>query len=220
MMRILILVLLLSVTAPGALGAATPADVIREIQANLDRAPWEAVMAGRVRTPDGAMEDTEFLLRVVPRPERVARMEFRKPESLEGDFIVMTPTEIWNYSYNTNQLVITPLARAQGAGQRGNLLMLGDLERLLSKVTFQIVGDEQTPAGAAWRIRGRAKDSSVGFAEIELLVLKQGPTPVSVRLTDAAGKLQVDLGFRSFRRSTLTAEILKAYPPDALVIRR
>ncbi len=177
-------------------------------------------MAGRVRTPDGAMEDTEFLLRVVPRPERIVRVEFRKPEALEGDFIVMTPSEVWNYTYSTNQLVITPIARAQGTGQRAGLLVLGDLERLTAKVTFQIVREEQTAAGAAWRIRGRAKDASVGFAEIELLVLKEGPTPILVRLADAAGKTQADLAMKSFRRIVVTVGDLKAYPSDAQVIRR
>ncbi|GIW25712.1 outer membrane lipoprotein carrier protein LolA [Meiothermus sp.] len=200
--------------------AQTIADITRQVQANLERAPWEATLTGRVQLPDGSTQEAEFRLQVIPGKERLARVEFKKPAALEGNFVVISDKEVWNYLFLTNQLIIQPRAKARVEGLGINLTDLGDFEQLSERVTLRLLGEQTTPAGAAWRIGGVPKDASLGFASMEILVLKADPRPVSITLRDSNNKVLADLSFSNFRRANLTPQILRKRPADAEVLRR
>ncbi|MDX2003681.1 MAG: outer membrane lipoprotein carrier protein LolA [Meiothermus sp.] len=200
--------------------AQTIADISRQVQANLDRSPWEAVITGKVSLPDGSSQDAEFRLQVLPGKDQITRVEFRKPASLEGNFVVISNAEVWNYLFLTNQLIVQPRARARIEGIGVNLTDLGDFDQLTERVTLRLNGEVGTSGGAAWRIQGTPKDATQGWASMELLVLKSDPRPVSVMLRDSAGKTVADLDFSGFKRTNLTARDLRRRPADAEVVRR
>ncbi|MBO1436045.1 outer membrane lipoprotein carrier protein LolA [Meiothermus sp. CFH 77666] len=216
-MKKLLAIALLSL---GLVAAQSIAEITRQVQTNLDRSPWEATITGKIQLPDGSSQDTEFRLQVIPGKEQLARVEFKKPAALEGNFVVISDKEVWNYLFLTNQLIIQPRAKARIEGLGVNLTDLGDFDQLTERVTLRLLGEQNTPAGAAWRIGGTPKDASLGFANMEILVLKADPRPVSITLRDSSNKVLADLNFGNFRRASLTPQILRKRPADAEVLRR
>ncbi|MCS7069248.1 MAG: outer membrane lipoprotein carrier protein LolA [Meiothermus sp.] len=204
----------------GLAAAQTIAEITRQVQTNLDRSPWEATLTGRVQLPDGSTQEAEFRLQVIPGKEQLARVEFKKPAALEGNFVVISDKEVWNYLFLTNQLIIQPRAKARVEGLGINLTDLGDFDQLAERVSLRLLGEQTTPAGAAWRIGGTPKDASLGFASMEILVLKADPRPVSITLRDSSNKVVADLNFGNFRRANLTPQTLRKRPADAEVLRR
>ncbi len=206
-----------------SLGLATAqsiAEITRQVQANLERSPWEATVTGKVQLPDGSTQEADFRLQVIPGKEQLARVEFKKPAALEGNFVVISDKEVWNYLFLTNQLIIQPRAKARIEGLGFNLTDLGDFEELTQRVTLRLLGEQNTPAGPAWRIGGAPKDASLGFASMEILVLKSDPRPLSITLRDSSNKVLADLNLTNFRRANLTPQTLRKRPADAEVLRR
>lgn len=206
-----------------SLGLATAqsiAEITRQVQANMERSPWEATVTGKVQLPDGSTQEADFRLQVIPGKEQLARVEFKKPAALEGNFVVISDKEVWNYLFLTNQLIIQPRAKARIEGLGFNLTDLGDFEELTQRVTLRLLGEQNTPAGPAWRIGGTPKDTSLGFASMEILVLKSDPRPLSITLRDSSNKVLADLNLTNFRRANLTPQTLRKRPADAEVLRR
>ncbi|AWR87819.1 outer membrane lipoprotein carrier protein LolA [Meiothermus taiwanensis] len=195
-------------------------EITRQVQANLERSPWEATITGRVQLPDGSTQEADFRLQVIPGKEQLARVEFKKPAALEGNFVVISDKEVWNYLFLTNQLIIQPRAKARIEGLGVNLTSLGDFQELTQQVTLRLLGEQNTPAGPAWRIAGTPKDASLGFASMEILVLKSDPRPLSITLRDSSNKVLADLNLTNFRRANLTPQALRKRPADAEVLRR
>ncbi len=204
----------------GLVLAQSIAEITRQVQANMDRAPWEATVTGKVQLPDGSTQEAEFRLQVIPGKEQLARVEFKKPAALEGNFVVISDKEVWNYLFLTNQVIIQPRAKARVEGLGVNLTDLGDFEELTQRVTLRLLGEQNTPAGAAWRIAGTPKEASLGFASMEILVLKSDPRPLSITLRDSSNKVLADLSLGNFRRTSLTPQALRKRPADAEVLRR
>jgi outer membrane lipoprotein-sorting protein len=207
-----------------ALGLAqNVADIGKQVQDNLSKSPWEANVTGKIQLPDGSAQDADFHLQVIPSPTpagALVRIDFKKPSSLEGNFVVISDKEVWNYLFLTNQVVIQPRAKAKVEGLGVNLTGLSDFNQLTEKVNLKLLGDAQTSEGAAWRISGAPKDASSGFASMEILVLKSDPRPVAISLKDSAGKTVADLAISGFKRAALTAAALKKYPGDAEVVKK
>ncbi len=212
--------LAIAVLALGLVAAQSIAEITRQVQANLDRSPWEATITGRVQLPDGSTQEAEFRLQVIPGREQLARVEFKKPAALEGNFVVISDKEVWNYLFLTNQVIIQPRAKARVEGLGVNLTDLGDFNQLAERVTLRLLGEQNTPAGAAWRIGGTPKDASLGFASMEILVLKADPRPIALTLRDSQNRVLADLSFQNFRRANLTPQTLRKRPADAEVLRR
>jgi len=212
--------LAIAVLCLGLAMAQSVAEIARQVQTNMDRSPWEAIITGKIQLPDGSSQEAEFKLQVIPGKEQLARVEFKKPAALEGNFVVISDKEVWNYLFLTNQLIIQPRAKARIEGLGFNLTDLGDFQELTERLTLRLLGEQNTPAGAAWRIQGTPKDASLGFASMEILVLKFDPRPLAITLRDSSNKLLADLSFNNFRRANLTAQALRKRPADAEVLRR
>jgi outer membrane lipoprotein-sorting protein len=212
--------LAIAVLCLGLAMAQSVAEITRQVQTNMDRSPWEATITGKIQLPDGSSQEAEFKLQVIPGKEQLARVEFKKPAALEGNFVVISDKEVWNYLFLTNQLIIQPRAKARIEGLGFNLTDLGDFQELTERLTLRLLGEQNTPAGAAWRIQGTPKDASLGFASMEILVLKSDPRPLAITLRDSSNKLLADLSFNNFRRANLTAQALRKRPADAEVLRR
>jgi outer membrane lipoprotein-sorting protein len=200
--------------------AQSVAEITRQVQTNMDRSPWEATITGKIQLPDGSNQEAEFKLQVIPGKEQLARVEFKKPAALEGNFVVISDKEVWNYLFLTNQLIIQPRAKARIEGLGFNLTDLGDFQELTERLTLRLLGEQNTPAGAAWRILGTPKEASLGFASMEILVLKSDPRPLAITLRDSNNKVLADLNLSNFRRANLTAQALRKRPADAEVLRR
>ena len=206
--------------AIGLVSAQSAADITKQVQANLEKSPWEANIVGKLQLPDGSSQEADFQIKVLPGKDQLARVEFKKPASLEGNFVLISDKEVWNYLFLTNQLIITPRAKAKVEGLGVNLTALGDFEELTKKMDVKVLGEEKTDEGPAWKLVGSAKDTSVGFDKMEMLVLKADPRPLQVRVKDKDGRLLAELNFKSFKRANLTAKMLKKYPADAEVVRK
>lgn len=200
--------------------AQTVADISKQVQANLEKGPWEATVVGKIQLPDGSTQDADFKLQVIPGKDQLTRVDFKKPGSLEGNFVVISDKEVWNYLFLTNQVIIQSRAKAKVEGLGINLTSMGDFADLTDKVVSKLAGEEKTPDGPAWKIVGTPKDNTLGYASMEILVLKSDPRPVSITLKDSSGKAVADLDIKDFKRSSLTAKILKKYPADAEVVKK
>lgn len=212
--------LAIAVLSLGLVVAQTIADITRQVQTNMDRSPWEATITGKIQLPDGSSQDAEFRLQVIPGREQLARVEFKKPAALEGNFVVISDKEVWNYLFLTNQVIIQPRAKARVEGLGVNLTDLGDFNQLAERVTLRLAGEQNNSSGAVWRITGTPKDASLGFANMEILVLKSDPRPISITLRDSSNKVVADLSFNNFRRANLTPQALRKRPADAEVLQR
>lgn len=200
--------------------AQTIPEITRQVQANLDHSPWEASITGRIQLPDGSSQKAEFRLQVIPGREQLARVEFRKPTALEGNFMVVSDREVWSYLFLTNQLIIQPRDRARIEGLGVSLTDLGDLNQLSERVALRLEGEQNSPAGPVWRITGTPRDASLGFASMEILVLKSDPRPLSITLRDSNNNVVSELRFGEFRRANLTPQMLRRRPADAEILRR
>lgn len=212
--------LAIAVLSLGLVVAQSVAEITRQVQTNMDRSPWEATITGKIQLPDGSNQDAEFRLQVIPGKEQLARVEFKKPAALEGNFVVISDKEVWNYLFLTNQLIIQPRAKARIEGLGFNLTDLGDFQELTERLTLRLLGEQNTPAGAAWRILGTPKEASLGFASMEILVLKSDPRPLTITLRDSNNKVLAELSLNNFRRTSLTPQALRKRPADAEVLRR
>lgn len=210
-MRIVPFLLFLSIV-----WAQSVSEVLERVEKNLST-PWQAVVQGKIQTPSG---EEALLVRVYALPqEKLFRLEFEKPASLEGNFTVLTEKEVWNYLYLTNQLVITPKERAQVQGLGFNPQGLGDVKALAERVNFRLVGEVRLEEGPAWKLVGQAKEEQ-GFTQVELYVLKADPRPVRFVFLGEKGKVLADLRVTSFNRTPLKPQALLRYPKDAQVVRR
>ena len=223
--RSLLMALLLAISYQlSAIGfAQTVADITKQVQANLEKSPWEANILGKVQLPDGSSQDADFRLQVIPGKtpaEQIARVDFKKPSALEGNFVLISDKEVWNYLFLTNQVIIQPRAKAKVEGLGVNLTSLGDFSDLTAKVVARLVGETQTADGPAWRISGTPKDTTVGYASMEILVLKSDPRPIAITLKDSSGKVVADLSIKDFKRLNVTVKTLKKYPADAEVVKK
>lgn len=212
--------LAIAILSLGPAIAQSAAEIARQVQTNLERAPWEATVTGKVQLPDDTSQEAEFRLQVIPGKEQLARVEFKKPAALEGNFVVISENEVWNYLFLTNQLIIQPRAKARVEGLGFNPSDLGNFEELTRRVALRVLGEQNTPAGPAWRISGTPMDASLGFASMEILVLKSDPRPIAITLRDSNNKVLADFNLGNFRRAKLTPQALRKRPADAEVLRR
>lgn len=200
--------------------AQTAEGIIKQVQTNLEKSSWEMSMVGKIQLPDGSSQDADFRLMVLPGKEPLTRIEFNKPASLEGNFVVVTPKEVWNYLFLTNQVIIQSRAKARVEGLGIDLTDLTDFDQLTDQLQVKLMGDATSAEGPAWRLLGTTKDPAAGFSQMEFLILKSDPRPVQIRLKDSAGKTLAELNFRNFKRTRFDARTLRKYPADAEVVRR
>lgn len=196
--------------------AQSPRELLDRVEANL-KTPWQATLQGVYRAPSG-MQEVRARILALPQ-EETYRIEFLAPASLQGNFTVVTPKEVWNYLYLTNQLVVSPREKAQVQGLGFAPQALADLKALAGRLELRLLGEEATPEGAAYRLQGLARDEGLGFKSLEAWVLKEDPRPLRLLLRDGAGVV-ADLRLLDFRRTSLKAQELKRYPKDAQVVRR
>jgi outer membrane lipoprotein-sorting protein len=215
-MKYALLLLLGMVSAQTGTGLA---DITRQVKTNLEKSPWEASMVGKIQLPDGTVQDADFKIQVIPQ-DSLVRAEFKKPNALEGNFVIVSAKEVWNYLFLTNQLIIQPRAKAKVEGLGINLTNLGDFDGLTEGLATKLTGEETTPEGPVWKILGTAKNQTQGYATMELKVLKSDPRPTSIVLKDQAGKVVASFSLKDFKRPNLTAKVLKKYPSDAEVIKK
>lgn len=200
----------------GMVLAQSASGILKRVEENLST-PWQAVIQGKIQTPSG--EEALFARAYALPKENLFRVEFEKPASLEGNFVVITEKEVWNYLFLTNQLVISPKDKAQIQGLGFTPRGLGDVKDLAERVSFRLVGEVRLEEGPAWKLLGQAKEGQ-GFAQVELYVLKADPRPVRFVFLDEEGKVLAHLRVTSFNRAPLKPQALLRYPKDAQVVRR
>jgi len=204
-----------------SLGLAQSADdIVKQVSANLSKSPWEANLVGKVQGADGSSQDADFKIQVIPGGDTLTRLEFKKPAALEGNFVLISDKEVWNYLFLTNQLIVQPRAKAKIEGLSGNVSDIGNFSKLADQINARLAGEENSAEGPAWKIVGTPKASGTGYATMEILVLKSDPRPVAMTIKDSAGKVLGSLSFSNFKRTNLSAKEIKKYPADAAVVKK
>ncbi|WP_424949755.1 outer membrane lipoprotein carrier protein LolA [Deinococcus sp.] len=198
---------------------STAADVLKLVQANLDKAPWQATVIGKFSSSGGTQE-AEIGVQSVPGTDGALRMDFKKPAAMGGNFTVLTKKDAWSYLFVSNQVVMQPRASAKLNDLEGQIAGLGDTNSFSTLLTLKLAGEVGTPDGAAWKLSGVPKKAGQTFASAEVLILKSDPRPLSVSFKDAGGKVVGTLDIQSFKRATLSAKDLLSYPSDAAVVKK
>lgn len=141
---------LLAVSAVLHLALAQSAEeIIKQVSANLNKSPWEATLVGTIQNDTGTVQEAEILVQVLPGADPLTRLEFKKPSALEGNWVLISDKEVWNYLSLTNQLVIQNRATAKLAGLNDNILYMGDFGKISDRVAVKLLGEENTPRAAA-----------------------------------------------------------------------
>ena len=198
---------------------SSAADVLKLVQANLDKAPWQATVIGKFSSPTGTQE-AEIGVQSVPGADGALRMDFKKPAAMGGNFTVLTKKDAWNYLFVSNQVVMQPRANAKLNDLEGQIAGLGDTGSFSTLLTLKLAGEAGTPDGTAWRLSGVPKKAGQSFASAEVLILKSDPRPLSVTFKDGGGKVVGTLDIQSFKRVGISAKDLLTYPSDAAVVKK
>lgn len=213
--------ILLAFTAATAIAMAqSVSDITAQVKANLEKSPWEANIVGKIQLPDGSTQDADFRVQVIPGKNETTRVDFNKPNALEGNFVVISKTEVWNYLFLTNQVIKQSRAKAKIDGLGVDLSGLGDIDQLTEKFTTKLSGTVTTPEGAAYKLVSTTKDKSMGYTTMEMLILKTDPRPYNIKLKDEKGAVVGDLTIKNFKRSKATTKTLKKVPADAEIIKK
>ncbi len=213
MRRLLSLLVLLGLPA-FALSAET---LFQQAAQALGQSPWEARLQGRIVTPNGDAQEADLIVKSLPA-KRIVRIEFQKPDALADNYVVITPDEVYNYLFLTNQVVVYPRARARIEGLGFDLSRMGDLRKLgeEGEVVWDVPAQVVFEKRPAWRVTGRAPDPDAsGFARVEVWIDREAKRPLRTVFYDAEGDPLSDLTWTAFEAVRFATDDLVTFPPDA-----
>jgi len=218
-MRRLILLLLLASLPVFAVDAK---DILDQASAELAQAPWKARLLGTIVGPGGNPQKANFTVKALPA-EGIVRIDFRKPDSLADNYVVITPEKVYNYLFLTNQVIVYPRTKARIEGLGFDLSRIGDLRDLGQENDISWEKPETTSLEGqpAWHLSGRALDpTSAGFARIEVWIGKKPTRLLKTTFYTETGEMLSDLKWRDFARLKLTKDDLLKFPLDAEWIKK
>jgi hypothetical protein len=197
--------------------AASAPELFEQVNAELSGGPWRARLVGQIAAPGGGLQQADLTIEAIPA-EKAIRIEFRAPDALADNYVVITPEKVYNYLFLTNQVVVYPRAKARIEGLGFDLSRMGDLSGLEEggEVEWGEPEDAGLAGQPAWHVVGWAVDPDVaGFARVEVWVTKKPARLLRSAFYSAAGELLSDLKWTEFARVKLERDDLLDFPPDA-----
>lgn len=218
--------LLLAGMLPAATLAQQPAapEVLQALQDTLnDTADVSFLATGELHAADGTRYQLEIEVEALPQ-EQLLRLFILQPDALADNFIIVTPDDLYNYNYLTNQIVVydsgDPQAYGPLAGDADASFELTlDLGELFAGWDALVTGEVETPDGPAWQLELSNVDVTANITAATLLVLQDSSFPQQVTVITGTGEPLVHIEVSHVEFNTgLTADDLLWYPPDAELI--
>lgn len=211
----------------GAVASAqepTADQIISGMQETLDATSDASfLVTGQMLGSDGTVYQLELEVEAMPQ-EGLLRLFIIQPDALADNFIIVTPEELYNYNYLTNQIVVydadDPQAYGPLAGDsEGSFELTLDLASLFAGWQTEVVGTVDTDNGPATELELTNLDPGANIASATVVALQDGWFPQRIDLRTSGGEpmLSIELDQVVFD-SGLSADDLLWYPPDAEVI--
>ncbi len=223
--RRLLLLLSATLVASGALAQEPTADeLISRMQETIDATTDASfLVTGELLGSDGTTYQLELEVEAMPA-EQLIRIFIIQPDALADNFIIVTPEELYNYNYLTNQVVVYDAGDPQAYGPlagdaEGDFELSLDLAGLFAGWQAEVLGPNDTRFGPAQELMLTNLDENANIARAVVYVLEESGFPHRVILQTATGDtmLFIELGQVEFDTG-LSAEDLLWYPPDAELI--
>lgn len=218
--------LLLAGILPAAAFAQQPEapEVLQALQDTLDSVADVSFLAtGELRAADGTRYPLEIEVEALPQ-EQLLRLFILQPDALADNFIIVTPDDLYNYNYLTNQIVVydsgDPQAYGPLAGDSdANFELTLDLAELFAGWDALVTGESETEDGPAWQLELTNVDPAANIAAATILVLQESSFPQQITVITGAGEPMLHIEASRVEFDTgLSAEDLMWYPPDAELI--
>lgn len=201
-----------------------PAEIISGMQQTLDAtADASFLVTGELLGGDGTVYQLELEVESMPRAQ-LLRIFIIQPDALADNFIIVTPEELYNYNYLTNQVVLyaadDPNAYGPLAGDaEGSFELTLDLAELFAGWDARVAGSVDTPAGPAVRLELTNQDRAANIGAATVVALEDGWWPHELTLFTASGEILLRIELSNVRFDTgLSEDDLLWYPPDAELI--
>ena len=203
---------------------ASADEIIGGMQSTLDATTDASFLAtGQLQGADGTVYQLELEVEAMPQ-EGLIRLFILQPDALADNFIIVTPDELYNYNYLTNQIVVhdasDPAAYGPLAGgAEGSFELSLDLAAVFDGWQTEVAGSTDTPQGPATRLELTNLDPEANLGSATVVALDDGHFPFSVELRTATGEtmLAIELSQVEFDTGLSTDDLLW-YPPDAELI--
>ncbi len=207
-----------------ALAQATPDEIISGMQQTLDSTTDASfLVTGEMLAGDGTVYQLELEVEAIPA-EQLIRLFIIQPDALADNFIIVTPDDLYNYNYLTNQVVLysadDPNAYGPLAGDaEGSFELTLNLAELFSGWDASVAGAVDTEQGPGRLLELTNLDSEANIGSATVVALEDGWWPQEITLFTQRGDtlLRIELSGLQFG-SGLREEDLLWYPPDAELI--
>lgn len=218
-LRALLTAVLLS---PAALAQPDADTVISGMQATLDSTAGAAfLVTGELLGGDGTTYQLEIEVEAMT-DEQIIRLFIIQPDALADNFIIVTPTDLWNYNWLTNQIVVYDADDPQAygpLGDGGSFELTLDFASLFDGWDSVISGTVGTAAGPAVQLDLTNRDPGANIAAAQVVALEDSHLPAEITLFTASGDTMLRIAFSDFDLAPgLTADDLLWYPPDAELV--
>lgn len=201
-----------------------PDTVISGLQQTLDTTTDASfLVTGELLGGDGTVYRLELEVEAMPQ-EQLLRIFIIQPDALADNFIIVTPEDLYNYNYLTNQVVLyradDPNAYGPLAGDaEGSFQLTLDLAELFSGWDATVSGEVTTPLGAAVQLELSNSDRDANIAAATVTALEGDWWPQEIELFTAAGDTLLRIELSEVQTDTgLSEDDLLWYPPDAELI--
>jgi len=201
-----------------------PDTVISGLQQTLDSTTDASfLVTGELLGGDGTVYRLELEVEAMPQ-EQLLRIFIIQPDALADNFIIVTPEDLYNYNYLTNQVVLyradDPNAYGPLAGDaEGSFQLTLDLAELFSGWDATVSGEVTTPLGAAVQLELSNSDRDANIAAATVTALEGDWWPQEIELFTAAGDTLLRIELSEVQTDTgLSEDDLLWYPPDAELI--
>lgn len=201
-----------------------PDTVISGLQQTLDSTTDASfLVTGELLGGDGTVYRLELEVEAMPQ-EQLLRIFIIQPDALADNFIIVTPEDLYNYNYLTNQVVLyradDPNAYGPLAGDaEGSFQLTLDLAELFSGWDATVSGEVTTPLGAAVQLELSNSDRDANIAAATVTALEGDWWPQEIELFTAAGDKLLRIELSEVQTDTgLSEDDLLWYPPDAELI--
>lgn len=216
--------LLVGLMPSAALAQPESAEVLQALQDTLyTTADVSFLATGQLRAADGTTYPLEIEVEALPQ-EQLLRLFILQPDALADNFIIVTPDDLYNYNYLTNQIVVYDSADPQAYGPLAgdadmSFELTLDLGELFQGWDAQVTGEADTPGGPAWQLELTNVDANANIASATILVLQDSSFPQQLSVVTSAGEpmLSIETSMVEFNTG-LSSDDLMWYPPDAELI--
>lgn len=201
-----------------------PDTVISGLQQTLETTTDASfLVTGELLGGDGTVYRLELEVEAMPQ-EQLLRIFIIQPDALADNFIIVTPEDLYNYNYLTNQVVLyradDPNAYGPLAGDaEGSFQLTLDLAELFSGWDATVSGEVTTPLGPAVQLELSNSDRAANIAAATVTALEGDWWPQEIELFTAAGDTLLRIELSEVQTDTgLSEDDLLWYPPDAELI--